>query len=491
MPEVYRIADTVDAKVDPRRRADHVMIGTTDSLCPLCMDVVPAKIIVRRGRVYFRKRCPVHGVREDFVCSDARWWDRNEGQTSAVLPRVRSTRHRKGCPKDCGLCEDHEQHTCIGLVELTDGCNLTCPMCYAGSGPGGKHHPVEDILRSLDRLVECEGRAEVCQLSGGEPTLHPEFRRVVDAALSRPIDYVMINTNGIRLAGDADLVEFLGERRQRVEIYFQWDGDDEATVRRIRGEDVVEVKRRALDRLAKADLNVTLVSTLAAPLPDDFYARLWAEALSRPNVVGLSLQPATYSGRNVTPDDLEHRVTFPDVIDGLAGSSSGVVRADHFAPLPCAHPNCHQILLAARHGNVIEPIAGGETLTSNLDLIAGGISFTPHKAKRMIDLFLARASHCGPDCGCHTGSASDVVESSSAGPVASRFFERVISETATARDLFRVTITSFLDAYNFDVRQVMKCCTHHVLPSGHVVPFCAYNTLYREGHLALPPVESQ
>jgi len=70
--------------------------------------------------------------------------------------------------------------------------------------------------------------------------------------------------------------------------------------------------------------------------------------------------------------------------------------------------------------------------------------------------------------------------------VAIEFFSRAVAQTLGAEDVFRITITSFLDAYNFDVRRVMKCCTHHVLPSGHVIPFCAYNVLYREGHVPLP-----
>ncbi|QDT10644.1 radical SAM protein [Stieleria marina] len=482
------------AAIDPRPRADHIMIGTTDSLCPECMEVVPAKIITRGRRVYFRKRCPQHGTREDFVCSDATWWDRNEGHTASVLPLVRSTTtSAKGCPHDCGLCEEHEQHTCIGLVELTDRCNLNCPMCFASSGPGGKDHPLDDVIASLDRLIECEGRAEVCQLSGGEPTIHPDFERIVDEALARPIDYVMINTNGIRLAKDPELVQRLAKNLDRVEIYFQWDGASRSDVMRIRGEDLIDIKRRALDRLGEAGLNVTLVSTLAAPLDDSFYRDLWAETLSRPNITGLSLQPATYSGRHMLPSDLEDRITFPDVIHGLANASNGDVSSEDFSPLPCAHPNCHQIMLAARDGNKIAPLNRAAPVAENLDLIAGGISFTPERSKQLVQLFLERMSHCGSDCGCHDvvgiGAAAKKADVSS-GPDAAldKFFARVLTGEATARDLIRVTITSFLDAYNFDVRQLMKCCTHHVLPSGHMVPFCAYNTLYRPGHLKLPDI---
>ncbi len=474
------------AAIDTRPRADHIMIGTTDSMCPECMAIVPAKIITRNNRVYFRKRCPEHGVREDFVCSDARWWDRAEGHTASVLPLVRTTKSAKGCPYDCGLCEEHEQHTCIGLVELTSRCNLDCPMCFASSGSHGKDYSLEEVIAALDRLVQCEGRAEVCQLSGGEPTLHPDFRKIVDEALARPIDYVMVNTNGIRLGKDDSLVEFLAARKSRVEIYLQWDGLDTETYLRLRGEDLVEQKRRTLRRLQEADLHVTLVSTLTAPLHESFYADLWDVALSHDNVTGLSLQPATYSGRHFLPTDLEDRITFPDVIEGLAKSSGGRVDSSDFTPLPCAHPNCHQIMLAARSGSQISPLGKYGVLADNLDLIAGGISFTPERSKQLMDLFLARNSHCGTDCGCH-----EVVPIGSPKPVEGeevfqRFSQRVLTGQATAKDLLRVTITSFLDAYNFDIRQLMKCCTHHVLPSGHVVPFCAYNTLYRPGHLKLP-----
>ena len=341
-------------------------------------------------------------------------------------------------------------------------------------------------------MIPCPENTILKQFSLG--TLEAaQFEQIVVEALLRPIDYVMINTNGIRLAKDAELIAFLADRRERVEIYFQWDGASHDDVMRIRGEDLVDIKRRALDRLAEADLNVTLVSTLAGPLASDFYHELWKTALGRPNITGLSLQPATYSGRHLLPKDLEDRVTFPDVIEGLAEASRGMIAVQDFTPLPCAHPNCHQILLAARDGDQLVPLNHAAPVAENLDLIAGGISFTPERSKQLVQLFLERMSGCGSDCGCHdltqisTGNSQDSAEPLA--PGLERFFGRVLSGQASARDLMRVTITSFLDAYNFDVRQLMKCCTHHVLPSGHMVPFCAYNTLYRPGYLKLPELK--
>ena len=181
---------------------DDTFLGTTQSLCPECLAVVPAKIVERGGRVYFRKRCDLHGPREDFVCSDVRWFDRNEYQTPGQLPVLLAVEPTRGCPYDCGLCTEHQQHTCLGLVEINSACNLECPLCFATSGPRGVHLPCEDCIRAIDHLVAAEGHPEILQLSGGEPTIHPRFLDILEYGCRAPIDLVMINTNGLRLGGD-------------------------------------------------------------------------------------------------------------------------------------------------------------------------------------------------------------------------------------------------------------------------------------------------
>ncbi len=182
------------------RLRDHIYLGTTQSLCPECLALVPAKIIVKGNRDYFRKRCPTHGVREDFVCSDVARYDQMEYSLPGKVPATYGVEPDRGCPYDCGLCTEHEQQRCIGLVETTSACNLKCPKCFASSGPGGAHPSYAECVRAIDRLVAVEGRAEVLQLSGGEPTIHSEFERILDYAAAQPIDIVMINTNGIRFA---------------------------------------------------------------------------------------------------------------------------------------------------------------------------------------------------------------------------------------------------------------------------------------------------
>jgi uncharacterized radical SAM superfamily Fe-S cluster-containing enzyme len=186
----------------------------------------------------------------------------------------------------------------------------------------------------------------------------------------------------------------------------------------------------------------------------------------------------------------------------MEDQTEGLFRKEDFFPLPCAHPNCHQISLSYRHAAGITPLTRFVDAKENLDLLANGISFTREEGMRLIQQYLARQACCGGgNCGGETSSEPTTLtnanssaksslpvlgKSSAVASTAEDFFAQALMKQVGARNLFRITITNFLDVYNFDVRRVMKCCTHHVLPSGHIIPFCAYNVLYRNGHVKLP-----
>ncbi|CAE7234058.1 unnamed protein product, partial [Symbiodinium sp. CCMP2456] len=480
---------------EPLHASDHAFLGMTQSLCPECLEVVPAKILRRDRRVYFRKRCPTHGVREDFVSGDAAWFDRHVGNNIGKTPHRRAVGPRRGCPYDCGLCTEHEQHTCLALLEITSSCNLTCPMCFASSAPGGRHLSLEECRRAIDALVAAEGRPEVLQLSGGEPTIHPALLPIIDYARDQPIDILMINTNGVRLAKDRQLLEELAARRDRLEIYLQMDGFRDEVYRRLRGEDLLETKLAAIEACGEAGLNMTLVATLQAGV--NFGAGEVGElidyASARPWVTGVSFQPATYSGRHFLPAELEMRVTLPDVIHAAERETAGRFRESDFTPLPCAHPNAHAIAYAYRSGGRVTPLARLIDLGEHIDLLSGRITYTRPRAKKLIEEYLSRQC-CGPG-GCGT-SGCDPIDSPPAtlgmnlpvlettpntdtdlATIGLEFVERAISERLDPCDVFRVTITSFMDAYNFDLRQLMQSCVAFALPTGHLIPFSAYNVL--------------
>ena len=478
----------------------HLYLGTTQSLCPQCLAVVPAKIVNRDGKIWFDKFCPTHGSRSDFVCSDAKWWDRMEFNVPGRRPVKFGIEPNKGCPYDCGLCTQHEQHTCIAVLELTESCNLKCPMCYAASGPGGKHLSLEQCIAAIDQLVEVEGEPEILQLSGGEPTIHPKFAEVFDYACGQPIDLVMVNTNGIRIASDPELCEVLANQKDRCQIYLQMDGLNDRSNEYLRGESLLDRKLKAIEVLGEAGLNVTLVATMQADLNMDQIGPLIDFAISRPWVTGVSFQPATYVGRSVEPAELERRVTFPDVIKAVEEQSAGRFRESDFFPIPCAHPNAHSLCYAFRSGGEVVPVTRFVDVEKHFDLLANGISLNRENTRQIVEQLMMRAA-CGPGCDCSGGAevngglvslmGNNNGQSELAGDVdwaslATDFFSRAMKSDLGNADMFRITTTSFMDVYNFDIRQLMKSCVHHLLPNGHLIPFCAYNVLYRDGHVPLP-----
>lgn len=481
---------------------DHRFLGLTQSACPECLAVVPAKIVVRDGRVYFRKHCLEHGSREDFVCSDERWFDRPGFNLPGRVPPRVGVEPLRGCPYDCGLCTEHEQHTCVAVLEITSSCNLTCPLCYAASAPGGVHVPYDDCVRAIDRLVECEGRPEILQLSGGEPTIHPRFLDVFRYACEQPIDIVMINTNGVRLARDAAFRDEIAKLAHRSEIYLQFDGFTDDVHHTLRGESLLETKLQAVEALGAAGIRATLVCTLESDVNLDQVGRLVEFGLARPWITGVCFQPATYVGRYVTPTQLERRVTFPDVVRAVVKQTAGRWCEDDFLPLPCAHPNTHTLAYAYRHAGRAVPLTRFIDVAGNLDLLANGITFNRSSARNLIAEFLSR-QNCGEGCGCGpvqlpTTSGSSMLPVLNGGSpardaevdeLAASFFRRALAQDLSPADVFRITITSFMDAFNFDVRALMRSCVHHLLPSGHLIPFCAYNLLYRDGHVPLPPLQ--
>src|SRR2546421_2609983 len=457
---------------------DYTFLGTTRSLCPTCRRLVDAKIIVRDRRVYFHKRCPEHGTIEDFVCSDVAYYDRHEFDQPARMPRGYGVEPQRGCPYDCGLCTEHEQHTCIALVEITSSCNLRCPMCFAESGPGGTHLDFDTYCKMVDRLVYLEGVADVLQISGGEPTIHPGLLRMVRYAYDQPIAAVMINTNGIRLARDPRLAEALAPMRDRLEIYLQFDGLEDRTYRTLRGEDLVETKLAALEAIRRHDLRCTLVCTVDHRTNLHELGRIVRFGLERPFVRGVSFQLATYCGRHLAPDDLEKRATMPDVVKGIVEQTQGMVAESDFYPLPCAHPDCHMMSYLYRGGPKPVAITRIIDIKKHMSLIANSVIYTPARARNLVAKYLESAGGCG--CGPNGCGPAD--------PTLDEFVVKALAEKLNGKEVFRVTLTAFLDVHNFDTRRVMKCCLAHLLPSGHVVPFCAYNTLYRDGFVPLPPL---
>ncbi|MFA6299592.1 MAG: radical SAM protein, partial [Nocardioides sp.] len=305
------------------RERDEVFLELTKSICPVCKTTIDAEVNVRDDQVFLRKRCAEHGEFEARVYGDAQMYvDAQRFNKPGTRPLQTQTVVKDGCPQDCGLCPEHKQHACLGIIEVNTGCNLDCPICFADSGhqPDGYSITLEQCQTMIDAFVAAEGEPEVVMFSGGEPTIHKQILQMIDLAQASPIKAVNLNTNGIRLASDKRFVAELGKRNRpgnKVNIYLQFDGFDVETHKAIRGRDLREVKQRALDSCAEAGLTVTLVAAVEKGLNEHEVGAVVRHGLAHPAVRSVAFQPVTHSGRHVEFDPLT-RLTNSDVLHAIA-----------------------------------------------------------------------------------------------------------------------------------------------------------------------------
>lgn len=450
-----------------RKAAPYIFHGQTTSLCETCLEPVPAKIIIEQECVWYLKRCLDHGVQKTLISDDIDYWRQQKLWIKpGDRPLLAQTRTEAGCPFDCGLCPDHEQHSCLAIVEINQACNLACPVCFAdAAGLDGSHLPLPQIEAMLDALVASEGEPDLVQLSGGEPTLHPDFFAILDAVKRRPIRHVMINTNGVRIAQDHAFVERLAGYAPRLEVYLQFDSLDDTALMNLRGARLSRIRRQALEALEAAQLSTTLVVVVKRGVNDGEVAEIVRHALAWSCVRGVTFQPVQDAGRNDGFDPADNRILLTQIRRGVA--ASGVFSLEDMIPLPC-NPDQICIGYGLRQGREVTPI----TALLPRELVLSGpntISYEayPELREKILDLF-------------SLATAQANTEDKLAGLLCC-LPQAMVPQDLSYANSFRVVILQFLDRYNFDLGTVKRSCVHFVTPDGQIIPFDTYNSFYRPG----------
>lgn len=460
-------ARAADPSPPERKAAPYLFHGQTTSLCETCLEPVPAKIIIEDEQVHYLKRCRTHGVQKTLISDDLAYWrSQKDWLKPGDRPLHAQTRTEAGCPFDCGLCPDHEQHSCLAIIEINSACNLACPVCFADAEDlRGAHRSLETIERMLDALVESEGEPDLVQLSGGEPTLHPRFFDILDAVKRRPIRHVMINTNGIRIAQDEAFVARLATYAPRLEVYLQFDSLDDAATVNLRGARLGRIRQNALEALERVGLSTTLVAVVKRGVNDHEIADIVRHALTWSCVRGVTFQPVQDAGRNEGFDGKANRMLLTQIRREVAKAE--VFAVEDMIPLPC-NPDQICIGYGLRDGASVTPI----TSLLPRELILQGpntISYEAYPALRqgVLDLLSLATTQCN-------------TEEKLAGVLCCLPQAMVPADLSYANS-FRVVILQFLDRYNFDLATVKRSCVHFVTPEGQIIPFDTYNSFYRPG----------
>jgi hypothetical protein len=456
-------------------------------------DVLQGVLVEQDGAIWLRRRCRRgHGEVVSLYEEDAATW--RELQAWRAPARWLDPDTADGPPLPMGYAAGlgplQEQHTCILLVDLTEDCNLACPPCLASSRPGrDRYAPAPAVLASVDAALAREaGGLDLVMLSGGEPTLHPRLEAILDGLLERPVRRIVINTNGLRIARDDALLDRIAAARPRVELYLQWDGPSVEATRTLRGADLLDVRRRALERVTGARVFVTLASLVARGVNDGDVGDVLEVALRTPYVGGVVFQPL-FGAVAVDPVD---RVTTTGVIRRLGEQAPRTIKASDFVALPCSHPDCTALTYLVRddHGSwrSLPDMLGRDRMREHLGLASNRVM--PDDA-----MWSGLSALLG---GSMSASRTEMVEHLVGLATACRLdvtgFARTLARSVLGRSdgleeaalrVKRISVKGFMDAWTLNVERLRQCCVHTatIEPGGGDgpvpvrIPFCARNTM--------------
>jgi uncharacterized radical SAM superfamily Fe-S cluster-containing enzyme len=450
-------------------------LGMTNSVCGVCRQLVPAKVVAEDSKVYFDKFCPIHGRQRTLVYGDVEQYLRCQRFVKpAWVPLEFAGNASLPCPQGCGMCSRHEQHLCMPIVEITARCDLDCPVCLADAGRNWDM-TIEDFRRMLNGLVRAEKQVDILTLSGGEPLIHPQILSLVDEVTSRPeIVRTSISTNGLALLRNPDLLAALAERNTVISL--QFDGFDDGVYRKLRGRPLRDDKLRILDLLARSGITTSLTMTLAGGVNQQELTPILEYVFSQRHVVSLMIQPVAFAGRAAGMEGRADRLTIPDVIHLLAETHK--VEPADFLPLPCSHPLCFSLayfLMLDGGGKVpVNRLVQADGLLDSLsNRTVFGLDEQEHQhLKDMVYELWSGPVGTSPDGQAVLDTLRNILAEMSCA-----CFDARMAFTTAERRIKSIFIHAFQDADTFDLARVRRCCNAYPQPDGRLIPACAHNVL--------------
>ncbi len=476
---------------------------TTQSICPECLQVIDARLFEENGAVFMEKTCAAHGEFRDKIYSDARLYHKMEAwefgdNRGLENPAIKDATR---CPDDCGLCSMHTSHTVLSNVDLTNRCNLTCPVCFANANAAGylyepSFEQVSGMLEGLRAQRPVPNR--VVQFSGGEPTLYPRFMDVLRKATELGFTHLQVATNGICFAN----LKFAQAAKEAGlhTLYLQFDGLDDDIYLRTRGQRLMDTKLAAIENCRKVGLKIVLVPTIVKGLNDHQLGDMVRFAIDNIDCIsGFSFQPVAFTGR-INRRDLEaKRFTQSDMARCISEQTGMMDKYEDWFPLSCTSP--FSKLLSALQDNqrpnltshphcamgtylYVDPISKKAVpitrffdvgaMLRDIDLLARKAESARVKLFSKISAWNSLRKHFKPQF-APPGLTFDRFLNTLQGMTDHSKGRGQGDGTFTYKTLL-VAGMHFMDAYNYDINRVKRCVIHYTAPNGLVYPFCTYNS---------------
>ncbi len=447
------------------RATNFQFLAKTESICPVCQKIIPARIVTDENEVFLEKICRDHGDFLGSVWNDYKLYKESYRFHGFCVPS--RSQGLEGLQTERVMLENGqielEQRTCLVLLEVTDRCNLGCPVCIADSSNSRGDLPLSRIEWMLKSLIDMGRGAIPIQISGGECTLREDLPQIVSLIKDLNFKFIEVNTNGLEIGRNPDLAWQLADSGLDG-TYLQFDGLNGRVHEALRGKDTLEIKQKAIENCLDAGMTVTLASTIVKGVNED---QIWPiiQYGMEQGALGVNFQPFTPSGRfpHYFSDPVK-KVTASDIIRAVEKQSEGQVLAKDFVPIPCQDNRCALILYGLVEKGELIPLNRKIDPKLILDHYARLSSW--EEILQATDEVLSTQLLCSDIAGGH--------------------LKTQVCCNAGKPDLpdgyFSIGCHDFMDIYNFDLNRANKCCLHELTPEGNIVPFCLYNMLRNTGH---------
>ena len=467
----------------------------SQSICPECMKVLDAEIFVDDdGRVKISKTCDVHGRFVDtYTFSNPKLYEWAERYEHAGKPLENPrTKTEYGCPLDCGICPNHKSHTVLAIIDVTNRCNLECPVCFANAATTGYvYEPLRiDIEKIIENLrLNRPVPPPALQFSGGEPTVREDLPLLIRSAKEKGFRHVEVNTNGIRLAKDPDFFRQLIDAGMDT-IYLQFDGLNDDIYKKTRGLPLYETKIRVIENARRLGFeSVVLVVTLVKGVNDDQVGDIVRFALENSDIVRcVNVQPVSITGRIDSQAREAMRINTTDFMELLQDQTSGLIKTSDFFPVPSVIPISEAIgKLRSRDYVLFSTMPWCGVATFLVKEKKGG--WVPITRLANVDKFFRTMDSVYHNLQEGRRTRAKIRSLAALRHVKASFIKEILwpvlktgSYDALGRFMRKVVMVGcmhFMDPYNFDLQRLERCVIHYGLPDGTIRPFCSVNTLHR------------
>lgn len=456
------------------KEREYTYFKTVRGMCRTCRKIVPARVYFQGGKVWQQSICGTCENQPALIADSKDWYLQNVVSAFPDRSPVREAHPPSaGCPHDCGPCTWHASPCQLPVLSVTNACNLNCPICFTYNRPDRIYNmPVAEMQKTVDWIVKSSERVDLINITGGEPTLHPQIIELLQCCQRPEIGRITMNSNGLRLSEDLDLCRQLGE--MGVHVILSFNTFDPAVSIKLHGRNIIDAKLKAIANLTNAGVKMTLLNVLIRDTNEDATEGILKLMQDNDSILSLTVQTMTYTGQGGGHIPDRRHIPVDEAVKTVCRNSGGSLDFSDFLPRQSAHPLCYMTNYMLKSGTKWLPFARFVPREKLLSLMADSYLIRLEGEENFFrdvvnDLYAKGETE-------HLKLFRRLIETLYPPGKALSVFERQRLAESSVRTIY---VHTHMDEDTFDCSRAMMCPDLVPAQPGRLIPACTYNLFYR------------